>query len=398
MLFGDPDIEHPVGKSCLHLVEAGSGRHRRGDGDNPVIGFGGRHQTLREDRGVARRVAGGLLLRSGDDVEFRHRMVFLGRRTRKRMPLALLRHHMDQNRAARVAVANVLQHRQQMRHVMAVNRADVKKTKLAEHRIAADQVARRFTGAPRRALDLGREPACHLAHQVADRMEGFGGNQPREIAAHRADRLRDRHVIVVQYDDQARIRCTCIVHALESHAGTHRAVADHRYDVSLLAGEITPHRHAKTGRNRGRGMTGTERVELGFASFCEAGKPVLLAKRLDLFPAAGKDLVRIGLMADIPDQPVMRGLEHVMKRHGKLDDPEPGTEMAARFRYGANRRVAEFGGETLQLAFGKAAQIVHILDHVEQGSCCHSRVGPLGRAGLSTTLRTDIRTITTAVQ
>ena len=87
-----------------------------------------------------------------------------------------------------------------------------------------------------------------------------------------------------------------------------------------------------------------------------------------------------------------------MKRHGKLDDTEPGTEMAARFRYGANRRVAEFGGETLQLAFGKAAQIVHILDHVEQGGCCHARVGPLGRAGLSTTLRTDIRTITTAVQ
>ena len=52
-------------------------------------------------------------------------------------------------------------------------------------------------------------------------------------------------------------------------------------------------------------MTGTERVEFGFAAFGEAGKPVLLAKRLDLFPAADKDLVRIGLMADIPDQPVM---------------------------------------------------------------------------------------------
>jgi hypothetical protein len=43
----------------------------------------------------------------------------------------------------------------------------------------------------------------------------------------------------------------------------------------------------------------------------------------------GQDLVRIGLMADIPDQPVARRVEDVMEPNGELDDTESGTEMAA---------------------------------------------------------------------
>ena len=88
MLFGNADIEHPVREACLHLVEAGSGWHRRGDGDNPVIGFGRRHQALCKDRGVAWRIAGGFLLRAGDDIEFRHRMILFGRRAREGMSLS----------------------------------------------------------------------------------------------------------------------------------------------------------------------------------------------------------------------------------------------------------------------------------------------------------------------
>src|SRR5215813_2154237 len=33
--------------------------------------------------------------------------------------------------------------------------------------------------------------------------------------------------------------------------------------------------------------------------------------------------MRIGLMADVPDQPVLRGIEHVVEGDRQLDDPSP---------------------------------------------------------------------------
>jgi hypothetical protein len=38
--------------------------------------------------------------------------------------------------------------------------------------------------------------------------------------------------------------------------------------------------------------------------------------------AAGQDLVRIGLVADIPDQPVARRVEDMVQRDGELDHAE----------------------------------------------------------------------------
>ena len=37
----------------------------------------------------------------------------------------------------------------------------------------------------------------------------------------------------------------------------------------------------------------------------EAGEAGLLAKGADALAAAGQDLVRIGLVADVPDQPIL---------------------------------------------------------------------------------------------
>ena len=39
-----------------------------------------------------------------------------------------------------------------------------------------------------------------------------------------------------------------------------------------------------------------------------------------------RNLVRIGLMADVPDQTVLGRVEHVMERDRQLDHPEPGAQ------------------------------------------------------------------------
>ena len=83
-------------------------------------------------------------------------------------------------------------------------------------------------------------------------------------------------------------------------------------------------------------MGGAERVVFALRPLGEAGQAAALAQRADASAPSGEDLVRIGLMADVPDQTVARRVENVVQRHGQFDHAEPGAEMAAGHRHGAD--------------------------------------------------------------
>ena len=89
-------------------------------------------------------------------------------------------------------------------------------------------------------------------------------------------------------------------------------------------------------------MRRAERVVFALGALGEAGQAAALAQRADAVAPAGEDLVRIGLMADVPDQPVARGVEDVMQRDGELDDAEAGAEMPAGDRDRVDRFLAQF--------------------------------------------------------
>jgi hypothetical protein len=76
-------------------------------------------------------------------------------------------------------------------------------------------------------------------------------------------------------------------------------------------------------------MRGAERIVFALGALGEAGETVALAQRADAIAASGQDLVRIGLMTDVPNQPVVRRIEDIMQRDGEFDHAEAGTEMAA---------------------------------------------------------------------
>ena len=75
------------------------------------------------------------------------------------------------------------------------------------------------------------------------------GRKPREIGGHRADRRRDRHIVIIEDDDEPRFQRPGIVHRLVGHAGRHRAIADDRDDVVVVVREVAGDRHAETGRD-----------------------------------------------------------------------------------------------------------------------------------------------------
>ncbi len=113
-------------------------------------------------------------------------------------------------------------------------------------------------------------------------------------------------------------------------------------------------------------MRGAERVVFALRALGETRKPAALPDRADTVAPAGQDLVRVRLMTDIPDQPVMRRVEDVVQRHGQLDDAEAGAEMTAGDRNRVDQLGAQLVGELPQIFFRQLPQIGGNVDLVEQ--------------------------------
>ena len=109
-------------------------------------------------------------------------------------------------------------------------------------------------------------------------------------------------------------------------------------------------------------MRGAERVVFALGALGEAGQAAAHAQRADAVAAAGEDLVRIGLMADVPDDAVARRVEQVVQRDGQLDHAEAGAEMAAGDRHRVDRLLAQLVGELAQLRLVETAEVFGSLD------------------------------------
>ncbi len=244
MLLGDADVEGTLRERLAENIDAGAGRHRGGDGDDLVVLFGFLDEAVAEHLGVGGGVGLRLGLLAGSDVELDHAVILVGSGLGGDVTFALFGDNMDQGRAD-FRIPHVLQDRQQMVEVMTVDRADIEEAELFEQRAAGQEAAGIFLGALRALLDELRKTLGDLLADLAQRAVGVAGRQARQIGRHCADRRRDRHFVVVENHDQARIHRAGIVHGLVGHAGRHRAVTDHCDDISLLAGKIAGDGHAE---------------------------------------------------------------------------------------------------------------------------------------------------------
>src|SRR5258706_9755150 len=112
-------------------------------------------------------------------------------------------------------------------------------------------------------------------------------------------------------------------------------------------------------------MRGTEGVVFALAALGEPGKAAALTHRTHAPASPGQDLVRIGLVADIPDDLVLRRIEDAVQRYGKLDDAEAGAEMAPRDRNRVDELAAQFIGSLPKLAVFQVPQIARERNLVE---------------------------------
>ena len=182
-----------------------------------------------------------------------------------------------------------------MVEIVPVDRADIVEAQLLEEGAAGPEAAREFLGALGLLVEEFRQALGELLRRLAQGPVGAAGDEPGEIGRHRPGRRRDRHVVVVEDDDEARMPGAGIVHRLVGHARRHRSVADDADDGVVLLLEVARHGHAETGRDRGRGMRRPEGVVLALRPLREAGQ----ARR----PGAGCGCGRAGRSGSCADRP-----------------------------------------------------------------------------------------------
>jgi hypothetical protein len=152
------------------------------------------------------------------------------------------------------------------------------------------------------------------------------------ILVQRADRRRDRHVVVVEDDQHVGIGNAGIVQRLEGHAGRHGAVAD---DGTTL--RSSPFCLAASAMPSAAEIEVDEwpTPKVSYSLSLRLGKPEtppVHAQRSHASRRPVRYLVRIALVADVPDQPVFRRVEDVVQGDGQLDGAEIGRQVAAGLR------------------------------------------------------------------
>ena len=132
-----------------------------------------------------------------------------------------------------------------------------------------------------------------------------------------------------------------------------------------LALEIAPHRHPQGRRDRRRRVRRAEGVVIALGAEGEARQAAALAKRADAVAPPGQDLVGIGLVADVPDQLVVRRIEKVMQRHRQLDDAKTRPQMTPGDRHRVDHLGPQLIRQLAKIRLRQTAKIRRDVDRVE---------------------------------
>ena len=113
-------------------------------------------------------------------------------------------------------------------------------------------------------------------------------------------------------------------------------------------------------------MPSAERIVNALAAFGEPREAVGLAETAHARAPSGDNLMRIGLMANVPNQAIARGVKNVMERGGQFDNAKAGAQMAAGVGNHGDGLAAQFVGKLPELAFGEPAQIGRLFNPIKQ--------------------------------
>src|SRR3984885_11370765 len=100
-----------------------------------------------------------------------------------------------------------------------------------------------------------------------------------------------------------------------------------------------------------------ERVILAFRALGKTAQASALPQSSDPIAPSGQDLVRVGLVANVPDDAIGRRVENIVERDRQFDYAEAGAEMTASHRNRADCFGAQLVDQLSEIALSQLAQI-----------------------------------------
>src|SRR5450759_1225908 len=142
--------------------------------------------------------------------------------------------------------------------------------------------------------------------------------------------------------------------------------------------DVAGGREARRDRQARAGVPTVEDVVRRLAPAREAPDPAELAERPEPRVPAGQQLVRIGLVAGVPDDPVAGRLEDPVQRQRDLNDAERRAKMAAGGRDGGDDRAPDLLRQLQEPGFAEAAKVARALESWQDRDVLAPSYGVLG--------------------
>ena len=252
----------------------------------------------------------------------------------------LLRDDVEKNGA--VFLLRGRERRDERREIVAVNRPEVVEAELLEPDVAEHHRLEPVLDPVDEPVEE-REPerAADLLRHVLGAVVAYAGREAAKPLRKAPRRLRYRHVVVVQDDDEPLRRRRAVVERLEARAVRYRRVAYDSDDMLLAAAPVARGREPFGDGKRNARVTRHGGIGLRLGGIGEARYPAHFAERGKAVCAAGENLPCIRLMADIPDDAVLLGIEDIGERHRDLDRAERRREVTAVLRNGLEYPVSQ---------------------------------------------------------
>ena len=121
-------------------------------------------------------------------------------------------------------------------------------------------------------------------------------------------------------------------------------------------------------------MAGAHDVVLGLEDRAERREPLVLADRRQLVAAAGEDLVRIGLVADVPEDLVARRVEQRVERDRDLAGAQVGPEVAPDLADRVDDQLTHLLRDPLELVVREPVQVLRLFDLLEEAHVSRVRM------------------------
>ena len=186
-----------------------------------------------------------------------------------------------------------------------------------------------------------------------------------------------------------------VVECLVRHAAGHRTVADHRDDVAVVVRAVVSGDGKAVGVAEHRARVAVlDEVVAALLTVGVAGQAVGLAQVGEPGLAAGENFVHVGLVARVPQDRVVRALEHPVQGDGEFHRAQVAAQVPARVGDRIHDELTDLRAEFVQLLRGQPAQVCGGGDPGEQGhSGFHATRGAVSGLGAGLPQLVTFRTL-----